>query len=175
MELKWIVAMSENWVIWKNGKLPRKNQEEDIARLREKTNGQICLMGRKTYEWLKQYRPNSEWYPHAKKNLIFSQTMDDKPWIEIIHNYDELQTKYGNEIIWVLWWAKTFESLLPYIDEIYITLIPWNYEWDTLMPKLPPGYISTLKTKGWLMFKKYKKITDPEAINAMRIWEKNNL
>ena len=84
--------------------------------------------------------------------------MEDKPWIEVIHDIDELSQKYWDEIIWVLWWAKTFEALLPYIDEIYITLIPWKHEWDAFMPKFPDGHIEDIGgTKSWLKFQRYHR------------------
>ena len=50
---------------------------------------------------------------------------------------------------------------MPYIDEIYITLIPWKHEWDTYMPKLESKYIEDIwETKSWLKFQKYQKIHD---------------
>ena len=160
MLLKWIVAMDENRIIGNNWWLPR-HEPEDLQRFKEMTQWQICLMWRKTYEWLKQYRPNAEWYPYASKNLVFSKSMPNKPWIEVIRNISELEEKYWNEIIWILWWAKTFETLMPYIDEIYITLIPWKHEWDAYMPKLESKYIEDIwETKSWLKFQKYQKIHD---------------
>lgn len=174
--LKWIVAVDENRVIWKDGKMPW-HYPEDLKNFKEKTQWQICLMGRSTYEWLKQYRPNAEWYPHASKNLIFSRNMEEKPWIEIIHSVDELQQKYWNEIVRVLWWAKTFEILLPYIDEIYETLIPWIHEWDTYMPEAPKWvnfYSETLKaTEDGLIFKKLTRIKASEWNSAMNNVKRN--
>lgn len=167
--LKWIVAMDEDRVIGKDGKMPW-HESEDLKRFKQLTQWQICLMGKKTYEWLKQYRPNAEWYPHASKNLIFSRNMPDKPGIEIIRSIDELQQKYWNEVVWVLWWAKTFEILMPYIDQLYVTLIPWKHEWDTKMPEIPPYeyYCESLgETKTWLKFEKYTKITWEESLRIM--------
>lgn len=87
--------------------------------------------------------------------------MPNKPWIEVIRNISELEEKYWNEIIWTLWWAKTFETLMPYINEIYITLIPWKHEWDAYMPKLESKYIEDIGgTKSWLKFQKYQRIHD---------------
>lgn len=155
--LKWIVAMDEDRVIGKDGKMPW-HYPEDLKRFKELTQWQICLMWRKTYEWLKQYRPNAEWYPHASKNLIFSESMPDNPWIEVIHNIDELRQKYWNDIVRVLWWAKTFETLMPYMDEIYLTLIPGKHEWDTYMPPISLRTKETQwKTESWLEFIKYTR------------------
>ena len=165
--LKWIVAMDRDGVIWKDWWMPW-HEPEDLKRFKELTQWQICLMWKKTYEWLKQYRPNAEWYPHASKNLVFSRSMEDRPWIEVIHNVEELQQKYWNEIVRVLWWAKTFEILMPYIKEIYITLIPGKHEWDTYMPPLGPWYVEPLwTTKNWLEFQKYTKITDQESLRIV--------
>lgn len=158
--LKWIVAMDENRVIGKDGKIPW-HEPEDLRRFKQLTQWQICLMWRKTYEWLKQYRPNAEWYPHAKKNLIFSESMQDSTWIEVIHNIDELKQKYWNEVVWVLWWTKTFETLMPYIDELYITLVPGIHDWDSYMPEIDLENEESLwKTDSWLEFKKYTRTKD---------------
>ena len=173
--LKWIVAMDEDRVIGKDGKMPW-HEPEDLKRFKQLTQWQICLMGKKTYEWLKQYRPNAEWYPHASKNLIFSRNMPDKPGIEIIRSIDELQQKYWNEVVWVLWWAKTFEILMPYIDQLYVTLIPWKHEWDTKMPEIPPYeyYCESLgETKTWLKFEKYTKITWEESLRIMAQYKRS--
>lgn len=157
MLLKWIVAMDKDRVIWKDWWLPR-HEPEDLKRFKEMTQWNICLMWRKTYEWLKQYRPDTEWYPHASKNLIFSRSMQDKPWIEVIHDIHELKQKYWNEVIWVLWWAKTFETLMPYIDELYITLVPGKHDWDSYMPEISLKHEESLwKTKSWLEFKKFTR------------------
>lgn len=165
--LKWIVAMDEDRVIGKDGKMPW-HEPEDLKRFKQLTQWQICLMGKKTYEWLKQYRPNSEWYPHASKNLIFSRSMPDTPWVEVIHSVEELKQKYGNEIVWVLWWAKTFEVLMPYIDEIYFTLIPGQHEWDTYMPETDLGYVEyQWETRNGLKFIKYTRAKESEGRRIM--------
>ena len=170
--LKWIVAMDQDRVIWKDGKMPW-HEPEDLKRFKQLTQWQICLMWRKTYEWLKQYRPDAEWYPHASKNLIFSRSMPETPWVEVIHNIKELQEKYGNEIVRVLWWAKTFEILMPYIDEIYFTLVPGKHEWDTYMPETDLGYVEyQWKTKSWLEFIKYTRAKDAESRKIIS-WYKN--
>ena len=85
--------------------------------------------------------------------------MPDRPWIEVIHNIDELKQKYWNDIVRVLWWAKTFETLMPYIDEIYLTLIPGKHDWDTYMPETDFEYIEDQwKTESWLKFQKYTRV-----------------
>lgn len=149
--LKWIVAMDESRVIWNRDKLPR-HYSEDLKRFKQLTQWQICLMWRKTYEGLKQYRPNANGYPYAKKNLIFSSSLDGA-----IHSIEELQQKYWNEIVWVLWWAKTFETLMPYIDELYLTLIPWKHEWDSFMPPITLEHRELQEEKDGLKFYKYTK------------------
>ena len=170
----WIVAMDEDRIIGKDWWMPR-HIPEDLERFKQHVQNQICLMGRKTYEWLKKYRPNNEWYPHAKKNLIFSENMPDTPEIEIVRSVEEVKQKYKDEVVWVLWWAKTYETFMPYFNELYVTLVGWKHEWDTRMPKIPPHkyYKETLReTKSWLKFQKYTRITEPEALNIMNQYKK---
>ena len=54
MAFKFIAAVSNNNVIGVDGKIPW-TLKKDLARFKEITQGQICLMGRKTYDSLKNY------------------------------------------------------------------------------------------------------------------------
>lgn len=164
----WIAAMDEDRIIGKEWWMPW-HESEDLQWFKEHVQNQICLMWRKTYEWFKEHL-HTDWYRYAKKNLVLSKSMPDTPGVENIRSIEELKQKYGNEIIWVLWWASVFEALMPYLDEIYLTLIPWKHEWDTKMPEIPPYefYCESLgETKSWLKFEKYTKITEPEALRIM--------
>lgn len=166
--LKWIVAWDEDRVIGKDWWMAW-HYPEDLEWFKEHVQNQICIMWRKTYEWFKEHL-HTDWYRYAKKNLIFSESMPDTPWVEVIHSVEELKQKYSDEIVWVLWWATTFESLMPYIDELYVTLIPWKHKWDTKMPEIPPHefYKQSLgETKSWLKFEKYTRGKGEEFLKIM--------
>lgn len=146
--LKWIVAMDSDRIIGKDWWIPR-HEKEDLIRFKKFTKDQICIMWKTTYDWLKKYRPNAEWYPHAKKNIILNK----ETFQEII----KYQTK--KEIARITWWAKTFELLMPYIDEMYVTIIPWKHEWDTYMPRFEHYFNIVESEISWdLEYRTYKKI-----------------
>jgi dihydrofolate reductase len=101
------------------------------------------VMWRKTFETMKDYFPKAKkkWYPYAKRTIVLSSSMEEEPWVEIIHKVSELVEKYRNETIVVLWWANVFESVAWYLDKILITTFPEECEWDTYTPHLPAWYV----------------------------------
>lgn len=139
MRLRAVVAMDKNRIIWNDGKMPR-HEVADLKRFKKLTKGKKCLMWRKTFESLKYYRPDAQWYPYAEENIILSGKMKEEPWISIVHNIAELREKYANEIIYVVWWAGTINSLMQYIDEIYATFVKWNYVWDAQLNEFEETY-----------------------------------
>ena len=152
--LKWIVAMDEDRTIWFEGNIPRHNKE-DLLRFKELTKDQICILWQKTFDWLtniesrKKLRDThqKEWYPYAKEQLILHRD-----------NLQNILDYTQDKVARVLWWAKTFETLLPYIDEIFLTLIPWQHKWDTFMPSFESNFFLSEETT-WesCIFRKYSR------------------
>ncbi len=150
--LKGIVAMDEDRIIGNKNWMPW-HYPEDLKRLKELTKDKVCVVGSKTYEWLKTI-PQWEWAdhfpPYTKETIIFHR-----------NDLQNVLNRSKNEEMWVLWWAKVFEILMPYLDELYLTLIPWKHEWDAFMPEYFTDEFTYVelqdRTKDWLIFKKYSK------------------
>ena len=151
MWLRAIFARDEDGVIWNKGKMPR-NEKADLIRFKKLVKWKICLMWKATYESLKDYWKDAKWYPHASKNIVISSSMESEPWIEVIRSIDELKEKYKDEVIYLLWWASAFNRLMPYIDEIYETLVKGKHEWD--------AKIDVFEEKYW--FKEYHPTKEDE-------------
>lgn len=147
--LKWICAMSNNNVIWKDGKMPW-HKSWDLKRFKEYTKDQIVVMWKGTYDSLKNYRPNAEWYPYAKKNIVLSKSMEWNDNIEVIPDIQTFLDKYKDDLVWVLWWWKIFDSLMPYIDELYLTIIEDDVQWDTFFPRNFEKHFKSVKITTWL-------------------------
>jgi len=151
MRLECIFAKSKNGVIGNKWKMPWPRNVEDLEKLKNKINPKsneeayICLMWRGTYETMKDYFPKAKkkWYPYARKTIVLSGSMEDEEWIEVFHSVPEFlqKYKYTDELIMVLGWAATIESLAKYISKARITTFPEEYEWDTFAPHLPQWYI----------------------------------
>lgn len=147
--LKWICAMSNNNVIWKDWKMPR-HKPWDLKRFKEYTKDQIVVMWKATYDSLKGYRPNAEWYPYAKKNIVLSKSMEWNENIEVIPDTQTFLDKYKDDLVWVLWWGKIFDSLMPYIDELYLTIIEDDVQWDTFFPRNFKKHFKSVEITPWL-------------------------
>ena len=167
--------------------MPWPSNKEDLLKLKTKVEGHRCLMWKSTYESMKNYFPQDKkkGYPHASTTIVLSKSMKEEPWIEVFHSVSEFlqKYKYTDELIYVLWWANTFESLEEYIDNIYVTTIPGNYEWDTKAPSLYTHYPeedteylnnrpeefkdSKLKHEVW------KKYTEPETLRILQAFKRN--
>jgi len=151
--IKAIAAISEeSWVIWDKNRIPwEKNWDKE--RFRELIKNQIIIMWRWTYESLKTYYPKDNGHPWAKKNIILSTTLNKAIWnkkeIEISDNFLDILEKYKWETLRVIGGEKTFKTFLPYIDELYLTLVSWQFPWDSFFPNEYKNYMKILKKEAW--------------------------
>ena len=146
--LKGIVAHDEDLCIgWDNKML--WHYKEDLQRLKALTMNKTCIVGSKTYDWLKQYRPNADHLPpYTKETYILHR--DNKDWI--LKNTE-------HNVARVLWGAMAFKELLPYIDELYVTLVPGHHNGDAYMPEYRDKFELVEEEKsGELTYQIYKKI-----------------
>ncbi len=123
-----IFAISQNGVIGnkqtQNG-LPW-HYSEDLAFYKNKTQGKINIMGRKTYEMIGHALPN--------RDTIVLTTNQDLRLSDatIINDYQTLLYKYLNtkEEVMVCGGQAIFELFINYADKIYLTLIKKDYSGD---------------------------------------------
>ena len=125
-----IVAMSQNGVIGKEGKLPW-HLPEDLKHFKELTMGHPIIMGRKTFESLpKKPLP-------GRKNIVLTRSSDFKApeGVEVVCNQEELfkLSSFQNEFF-VIGGAEIYKIFEPYIQCLYITLIEKDVEGDTYFP-----------------------------------------
>ncbi|MCM8710203.1 dihydrofolate reductase [Clostridium sp. SYSU_GA19001] len=130
--LSFIVAMSENYVIGKNGNVPW-HLPADLKIFKEITSSgtKTMIMGRKTFESLPKVLP-------GRKHIILTGNKDYKvndSNIEVIHSIDEL-TPYINsfEEYFVIGGGEIFSLLFPYVKRLYLTIIHHDFEGDTYFP-----------------------------------------
>lgn len=139
MKLGIIVAVSDNNVIGKDGKLPWPKIPGDLPRFKRLTLGNPVIMGRKTYESLPEgCRPLP-----GRKNIVLSKFLN---YGGAIFNYD----KYGCVFIartieealrfaeekdsWVIGGEKIYEQFLPLSDGMEVTRVKGNFEGDAYFP-----------------------------------------
>ena len=140
-----IAAMTSDHLIGKNNSLPRE-LPADLKRFKELTTGHTVIMWRKTYESLPEaFRP----LPNRHNIVISSQkkyhlsTEKENTSVEVIHDINKLLELKNNkkEKIFIIWWGKIYNTLLPYCDQLIITEVKWNYKWDTYFPEFNNNFI----------------------------------
>ncbi len=132
--MKLIVAVDANWGIGcKNELLVRIPSDQRM--FREKTTGNVVVMGRKTLESFPGGRPLKD-----RVNIVL--TKEDRESIDgevIVHSMEEAMEeikKYPEESIYIIGGETIYRQFLPYCDEAYVTKIEHKYEADAHFPNL---------------------------------------
>lgn len=111
--------------IGKNRELGTKNQlswriAEDLKRVKTLTIGHPLIMGRKTFESIGHPLP-------GRTNIVVTRETDFVAvGCTIAHSLEEALTKareVETEEIFIFGGAQIYESALPFIDRLYLTLI----------------------------------------------------
>lgn len=131
--MKLIVAVTKNWGIGKNGTM-LVHLPADLKYYREKTTGNVTIMGLKTYNALPvRPLPNRTTIVLTRdKNFI-----DDR--IIIVHSLEELFEKikhFPNKEIYVCGGATIYNQLIDYCDKALITKINTIKDADTFFPNI---------------------------------------
>ena len=125
-----LVAMSENRVIGRDGKLPW-DIPEDLKFFRSMTRGHVMIMGRKTYESIGRPLPN-------RISIIITRNKNYK--VEgcfVVASLDEAmaiaRSKEKDEIF-IIGGGEIFKLAMPIIDKLYLTLVKTTIEGDAYFP-----------------------------------------
>lgn len=126
-----VVAIGDNHVIGKDGWMPW-NLPEDLKTFRAITLNHDIVMGRTTFDAMKKPLPKRHTY-------IITRNEDysfDHENVTVVHDFDKLleEYKHKDEILYVCGGAKIYEYALPWVDEMWISLVDEHYEGDTFFP-----------------------------------------
>lgn len=125
--------MAKNRVIGKNNTLPW-HIKEDLQLFKKNTLDSVIAMWRKTFE--------SIWKPLPKReNIVFSRSWFNFDWVKTYYDYDEFIADYEEkDKVFIIWWSKIYEDFLEKADEIWLSEIKKEYDWDTFFPKFEDKY-----------------------------------
>ena len=129
-----IVAVDENWGIgYKNELLV--SIPADMKLFREKTTGNVIIMGRKTLESFPNGLPLKN-----RVNIMLTKSGEASGNGEIVvHSVEEAVAeagKYEDKEVYVIGGASIYEQFLPYVDKAYVTKIDHSYQADIYFPNL---------------------------------------
>lgn len=138
MIISQIAAMSKNRVIGKNNGLPWK-LPEDTKFFKEKTDGKILIMGRKTFESLPGHLPN-RFHIVISRSPIESDE-EDVRFVTSINEalkFAEEMTEEWPEEIFIIGGGEIYQQTLSLTDKIYLTIIDQEIAGDAYFPDFGP-------------------------------------
>ena len=135
-----IVAVDNNWGIGYDGQL-LEHIPEDMKYFRELTEGNIVVMGRKTWDSLPiKPLPNRTNVIITSKETFFAQCGKGNP-PTVYSNLNQIKlilngkTYDQSKEVFIIGGGTIYEQLLPYCDRVYATKIRQSYEnVDTYFP-----------------------------------------
>lgn len=127
-----IVAISKNYAIGKDGKLPW-HYSADLKFFKETTTGNAVVMGANTWRSIGKPLPN-------RLNIVLSRSgnIDTPSSVMKLSAKSEVVelAKYLNRDVFIIGGAKVYADLADLIDEWVVTYIPLAIEdADTFMPR----------------------------------------
>ncbi|MBD3329892.1 dihydrofolate reductase [Candidatus Dojkabacteria bacterium] len=147
-----IAAVAENNVIGKDGKMPW-HLPADLRNFRKITKGKTIVMGRKTYESLKNMLAkkgkNRKTLASGRKTIILSRNPDFDPPKNALHFdsiKDVLDFSKDNEIF-IVGGGNIYKQFLPYANKLYITRVHTDIKGDTYFPEIDPNRWNLISSK----------------------------
>ncbi|CRX37251.1 / folA / Dihydrofolate reductase /:122842 Forward [Candidatus Hepatoplasma crinochetorum] len=143
--LKIIAAHDNEFLIGNKNKLPW-NIKEDIEHFHKEIEGKVILMGRITYESIKNIKNNFK----VKKIIVMTKNLNYDPKdsdILIFHKIIDVLQYSEKEDIYICGGSEIYEQLLPYTKEMIITEIKGIYEGDSYFPLYDNKEFKLIKEK----------------------------
>jgi len=152
-----IVAVDANWGIGKDGDLLHPISA-DLKYFRQKTTGNVLVMGRKTLESF----PNKKPLPNRVNIVLTNNKNYEAEGVVLCHGIDELPEvlkEYADKQIFVAGGGTIYKQLLPLCETAYVTKIYEAYEADTHFPNLDEDPAWELTEKGEMQEEKGVKFS----------------
>lgn len=139
-KIKIIAAVGKNWEIGYQNQL-LFHLKRDMAFFREKTIGNVVVMGRKTMESLPGGRPLA-----GRKNIVLAHREDEtlikrneEGELPVFINSVQTVLEYVSkleETVYVIGGGQVYLEFLPFVSEAFITKVDCEKKADTWFPSL---------------------------------------
>jgi len=137
MKITMIAAMDEQRAIGKDGELPW-SMPRDEAFLYDEIRGKTLLTGRTSYE----SNQGSTLYDDCREVILLTSQRDYRAeGASIAHSIEEALTltrEGDNDELMIMGGATVYERLLPYADQLTLTIIHTIIGGDTFFPAFQP-------------------------------------
>lgn len=167
-----IVGVDETGGFAKDGKIPWIKEQfakEDLRYFQKITKGGICIMGRHTYDDMltmmlkkKKLEKLEDILPNRQSFVVTSRGGDTPGAQKVLSIRDviyELQEDDKREMF-ILGGFRMFIESLPFVNKIYMTIVPGIYDCDSQFPINSLGSFKIVEGKklGELKFIIYQRI-----------------
>ena len=161
MTIRAIFAADDNWGIGKNNDLPWPYNPEDLKWFKECTDGDVVVMGRKTWESLPR-KPLS----NRVNYVITSDSNIEEGYHGRFSGKDIckgisaiIQERFiPEQDIWIIGGAQLLKGCLPIIEEIWVSRIQGVFDCDTFIEIDTQHFgLNTSERLGSLLIEKYGK------------------
>ncbi|MBS4959932.1 MAG: dihydrofolate reductase [Clostridiales bacterium] len=126
-----IVAVDKNWAIGKDGDLLFRISE-DLKQFREKTSGNVIVVGRKTLESFPNSKPLKN-----RVNIVLTNKKDFQMESAVVcHSVEEVLAvcgQYREKEIYIAGGASVYHEFLPFCEKAIVTTVEHVFEADTFM------------------------------------------
>lgn len=131
-----VVACDHKRLIGRDGGLPW-HCPGDLRYFKALTMGHQLLVGRRTFEGIVQHSGGP--LPGRKHWVLSRQSPVEWPGVEVLHTVDP-GLFAGEKIVFVIGGAAVYAACAAYLDAIYLSLIPGEYQGDLYLPDLGTGW-----------------------------------
>lgn len=128
-----IVAISQNGVIGRDGRLPW-HLPSDLKHFKKTTMNYPIIMGRKTFESIGRPLP-------GRKNIVLSRNSSlSLPGCAVVHSIEEaLGLCREDDKVFIIGGADVFNDCLPITDTIIVTALEREVDGDVYFPEIDPA------------------------------------
>ena len=125
----------------------------DLKNFRRLTLNHTIIYGRKTLETFPNQRPLD-----GRRNIILSRTLKNLSGAEVVGSIEELfEILNVAEENFVIGGAKVFTELIPYAEEIFLTVIDAEREADVFFPAVDEFTLQAAQIFNGFEFRSYKR------------------
>ena len=125
----------------------------DLKNFRRLTLNHTIIYGRKTLETFPNQQPLD-----GRRNIILSRTLKNLSGAEVVGSIEELfEILNVAEENFVIGGAKVFTELIPYAEEIFLTVIDAEREADVFFPAVDEFTLQAAQIFNGFEFRSYKR------------------
>ena len=151
MRISLIIAVAENGVIGRNGRIPWR-LPADIRRFKSLTMGHTIVVGRRTFAETGKPLP-------GRKTIVVSTTAELPAGVHRVATLDEalqLAPRLEQDELFIAGGSRIYTEALPHVQRMYVTRVSGQVTGDTVVPFLVGGV-----PEGWVEVGEAEPLDDP--------------